>query len=80
VSQEVVLFNDSIFANIAYGGMSGASEKQVLAAAEAAHAMSFMSRDAGGLNTLIGENGCASPAGSAAPRDRARAAEECGRC
>ena len=57
VSQEVVLFNDSIFANIAYGGMSGASEKQVLAAAEAAHAMSFIRETPEGLNTLIGENG-----------------------
>src|SRR5256885_12418125 len=42
VSQEVVLFNDSIYANIAYGGMGGASEKDVIAAAEAAHAMSFI--------------------------------------
>jgi subfamily B ATP-binding cassette protein MsbA len=57
VSQEVVLFNDSIFANIAYGGMSGASEKEVVAAAEAAHAMSFIRETPEGLNTLIGENG-----------------------
>jgi subfamily B ATP-binding cassette protein MsbA len=57
VSQEIVLFNDSIFANIAYGGMSGASEKEVIAAAEAAHAMSFIRETPEGLNTLIGENG-----------------------
>jgi subfamily B ATP-binding cassette protein MsbA len=57
VSQEIVLFNDSIFANIAYGGMSGASEKDVIAAAEAAHAMSFIRETPEGLNTLIGENG-----------------------
>jgi subfamily B ATP-binding cassette protein MsbA len=57
VSQEVVLFNDSIFANIAYGGMGGASEKEVVAAAEAAHAMSFIRETPEGLNTLIGENG-----------------------
>jgi subfamily B ATP-binding cassette protein MsbA len=57
VSQEVVLFNDSIFANIAYGRMSGASEKEVIAAAEAAHAMSFIKETPEGLNTLIGENG-----------------------
>ena len=57
VSQEVVLFNDSIFANIAYGRMSGASEKDVIAAAEAAHAMAFIRETPEGLNTLIGENG-----------------------
>jgi subfamily B ATP-binding cassette protein MsbA len=57
VSQEVVLFNDSIYANIAYGRMNGASEAQVIAAAEAAHAMSFIRETPEGLNTLIGENG-----------------------
>jgi len=57
VSQEIVLFNDSIFANIAYGGMGGAPEKDVIAAAEAAHAMSYIRETPDGLNTLIGENG-----------------------
>jgi subfamily B ATP-binding cassette protein MsbA len=57
VSQEVVLFNDSIQANIAYGRMGGASEKEVIAAAEAAHAMSFIKETPDGLRTLIGENG-----------------------
>ncbi len=57
VSQEVVLFNDSIYANIAYGRMAGASEKEVIAAAEAAHAMSFIRETPEGLRTLIGENG-----------------------
>jgi subfamily B ATP-binding cassette protein MsbA len=57
VSQEVVLFNDSIFANIAYGGMGGAPERDVIAAAEAAHAMAFIRELPEGLNTLIGENG-----------------------
>jgi ATP-binding cassette, subfamily B, bacterial MsbA len=57
VSQEVVLFNDTIFANIAYGQMAGASEKEVIAAAEAAHAMSFIGETPEGLRTLIGENG-----------------------
>jgi subfamily B ATP-binding cassette protein MsbA len=57
VSQEVVLFNDTIRANIAYGRMSGASEADVLAAAEAAHAMGFIRETADGLHTLIGENG-----------------------
>ena len=57
VSQEIVLFNDSIYANIAYGGMGGAPEKDVIAAAEAAHAMAFIKETPEGLNTLIGENG-----------------------
>jgi subfamily B ATP-binding cassette protein MsbA len=57
VSQEVVLFNDSIYANIAYGRMAGAPEKDVIAAAEAAHAMSFIRETPEGLKTLIGENG-----------------------
>jgi subfamily B ATP-binding cassette protein MsbA len=57
VSQEVVLFNDTVFANIAYGLMAGAPEKDVIAAAEAAHAMSFIREMPHGLQTLIGENG-----------------------
>jgi len=57
VSQEIVLFNDSIYANIAYGTMNGASEREVLAAAEAAHAMAFIRELPEGLNTLIGESG-----------------------
>jgi ATP-binding cassette, subfamily B, bacterial MsbA len=57
VSQEIVLFNDSIYANIAYGGMGGAAEKDVIAAAEAAHAMAFIRETPQGLNTPIGENG-----------------------
>jgi subfamily B ATP-binding cassette protein MsbA len=57
VSQEIVLFNDSIQANIAYGRMGGASESDVIAAAEAAHAMGFIRETPEGLRTLIGENG-----------------------
>ena len=57
VSQEIVLFNDSIYANIAYGAMNGAPERDVLAAAEAAHAMGFIRELPEGLNTLIGESG-----------------------
>jgi subfamily B ATP-binding cassette protein MsbA len=57
VSQEVVLFNDSIYANIAYGRMGGTAERDVIAAAEAAHAMAFIRDTPEGLNTQIGENG-----------------------
>jgi len=57
VSQEIVLFNDSIYANIAYGRLGGTAEADVIAAAEAAHALQFIRETPEGLNTLIGENG-----------------------
>ncbi|HEX9672728.1 MAG TPA: lipid A export permease/ATP-binding protein MsbA [Burkholderiales bacterium] len=57
VSQDVVLFNDTVSANIAYGVMNGAAEKDVVAAAEAAHAMEFIRGMPQGLATLVGENG-----------------------
>jgi subfamily B ATP-binding cassette protein MsbA len=57
VSQEVVLFNDSIRANIAYGRMAAASDAEVEAAAEAAHAMEFIRDTPQGMQTMIGENG-----------------------
>jgi subfamily B ATP-binding cassette protein MsbA len=57
VSQDVVLFNDSVAANIAYGVMRDTSEAEIIAAAEAAHAMEFIGAMPQGLNTLVGENG-----------------------
>ncbi len=57
VSQDVVLFNDTIAANIAYGAMQGASQEAIVAAAEAAHVMEFVRQMPQGLQTLVGENG-----------------------
>jgi subfamily B ATP-binding cassette protein MsbA len=57
VSQDVVLFNDTIAANIAYGKQSAASEAEIIAAAEAAHVMEFIREMPDGLQTFIGENG-----------------------
>jgi subfamily B ATP-binding cassette protein MsbA len=57
VSQDVVLFNDTVAANIAYGAMNGAPREAVVAAAEAAHAMEFIRAMPQGLDTLVGENG-----------------------
>jgi subfamily B ATP-binding cassette protein MsbA len=57
VSQEVVLFNDTVAANIAYGSMNGASEAQIVAAADAAHATEFIRQMPQGFATLVGENG-----------------------
>ncbi len=57
VSQDVALFNDTVGANIAYGAKAGASEAEIIAAAEAAYAMEFIREMPQGLNTIIGENG-----------------------
>ena len=57
VSQEVVLFNDSVAANIAYGQMREVPETEIVAAAQAAHAMEFIREMPQGLNTLVGERG-----------------------
>ncbi|HZT62042.1 MAG TPA: lipid A export permease/ATP-binding protein MsbA [Burkholderiales bacterium] len=57
VSQDIVLFNDTVAANIAYGRLAGTSETEIIRAAEAAHAMQFISEMSDGLATAIGENG-----------------------
>jgi len=57
VSQDVVLFNDSVAANIAYGAMKQATRAEIIAAAEAAHAMEFIKAMPQGLDTVVGENG-----------------------
>ena len=57
VSQEVVLFNDTIAANITYGQMREVPEEEIVAAAQAAHAMEFIRDLPNGMNTLVGEKG-----------------------
>ena len=57
VSQEVVLFNDTIASNIAYGQMREVPETEIVAAATAAHAMEFIRDMPQGLQTLVGEKG-----------------------
>jgi subfamily B ATP-binding cassette protein MsbA len=57
VSQNVVLFNDTVAANIAYGRADRTSEADIVRAAEAAHAMEFIRTLPQGLQTEIGENG-----------------------
>jgi len=57
VSQEVVLFNDTLAANIAYGQTRDVSEAEIIAAAKTAHAMEFIQEWPQGLNTLVGERG-----------------------
>lgn len=57
VSQEVVLFNDTVAANIVYGQMREVPESEIISAAKAAHAMEFIREWPSGLNTLVGERG-----------------------
>ena len=57
VSQDVVLFNDTVAANIAYGRQNQASDADIIAAAEAAHAMEFIRQMPEGMAALVGENG-----------------------
>lgn len=57
VSQHVVLFNDTIANNIAYGSEGKVSREQILAAAKTAHVMEFLEQLPDGLDTIVGENG-----------------------
>ncbi len=57
VSQDVVLFNDSVAANIAYGEMAGADAEAIQRAANAAHATEYVSQLPQGIETVIGERG-----------------------
>ncbi|WP_339827907.1 lipid A export permease/ATP-binding protein MsbA, partial [uncultured Arenimonas sp.] len=57
VGQRVMLFDDSIAANIAYGADAGADQARIHAAAEAANALEFIERLPGGMQATIGENG-----------------------
>ncbi|KAK8558004.1 hypothetical protein V6N13_050354 [Hibiscus sabdariffa] len=57
VSQEPVLFNDTIRANIAYGKAGNATEAEIKAAAELANAHNFIRRLQQGYNAIVGERG-----------------------
>lgn len=56
VNQQVILFNDTIANNIAYGKKE-VSNEQIIAAAKAAHAWEFIERLPDGLATEVGQNG-----------------------
>jgi len=56
VSQDIVLFDESVAKNIAYGRMD-ATEDEVVQAAKAAYADEFIQRLPDGYQTVIGENG-----------------------
>ena len=57
VSQDVVLFNDTVAANIAYGCVRDVKREEIVAAARAAHAMEFIEQLPDGLDAMIGEKG-----------------------
>jgi subfamily B ATP-binding cassette protein MsbA len=56
VTQQTILFNDTVRYNIAYGSPD-ASEEQIRDAARAAHALGFIEQLPNGLDTIIGESG-----------------------
>ncbi len=57
VSQDIVLFNDSVAANIAYGRQEAVSREEVIEAARVANALDFIEAMPEGFATLIGEKG-----------------------
>ena len=57
VSQDVVLFNDTIRNNLAYGQLRSHSEEELMRAAEAAHVLDFVNDLPNGLETMVGDRG-----------------------
>jgi len=59
VSQDVILFNDTIAANVAYGALSdeGIDRGRVIEALEAANLSAMVKELPEGIDTLIGDNG-----------------------
>ncbi len=57
VNQEAILFNDTIFNNIAFG-VENATMEQVIEAAKIANAHEFIMATEDGYNTCIGDRGC----------------------
>ena len=57
VSQQVILFNDTIVNNVAYGGKKDADLNEVIKALTDAQALEFVDNLPKGINTVIGENG-----------------------
>lgn len=57
VGQDIVLFDDTIAHNIAYGELAGADEKTILEVAEASNAMTFIRELPNGIHSRVGESG-----------------------
>jgi ATP-binding cassette, subfamily B, bacterial MsbA len=56
VTQQTILFNDTVRNNIAYGDLTR-SEQEIIDAADAAHALNFIKELPDGFDTIIGEGG-----------------------
>jgi subfamily B ATP-binding cassette protein MsbA len=56
VTQQTILFNDTVRNNIAYGDINK-SDEEIIAAAKAANAYGFIMKLDQGFNTIIGEQG-----------------------
>ena len=57
VSQDVILFNDTIANNLAYGQLRQCTRAELLQAAEAAHVIDFVNDMPDGLDTVVGDRG-----------------------
>lgn len=57
VSQDIILFNDTIENNLAYGQLRQCSRSQLLQAAEAAHIIDFVKELPQGFETMVGDRG-----------------------
>ena len=57
VSQDVILFNDTIANNLAYGQLRQCSRAELLQAAEAAHVIDFVNELPEGFDTIVGDRG-----------------------
>jgi len=57
VSQDTVLFDDTVAKNIAYGDLQGATPEKIRDAAESAYATEFIDNLPEGMQTVIGERG-----------------------
>ncbi len=57
VSQHIVLFDDTVAANIAFGALSGRDHDAIVAAARAANALEFIDALPQGFQTRVGEAG-----------------------
>ena len=57
VGQQVVIFDDTVARNIAYGALGGASREAIVEAARAANALEFIDALPNGLDSRVGEGG-----------------------
>lgn len=57
VSQDVILFNDTIRNNLAYGQLKARSDDELMRAAEAAYILDFVDELPDGLETVVGDRG-----------------------